>query len=275
MRRAVVAVVLLVVALTVPAAAADMRLTATADPTRVSAGTRVLTVRLEMQTGDREENFGVDIGLPRYASAGAREPIGSPLRHGGVRLRGPGEVGWALAIPEFPASACVQGATEKVERLYVRLPPASTSVLELRFRLLAPPARRRLNVRLTATGGTLPVPRQLVASAVLRGRGRPLLTLERLGRTGRSVQPAGHTARWLAGAVVSLQAARGAMFNDFDAGSGRFVTLARARVDRRGRFRFARWAAARPGAYLLRVIYGGGRRALPARSCPKRMLVRR
>ena len=255
-------------------ASAQLELSTAVEPTMLEyPQQRVLTYRLAMATGDREERLSVAPGSLPFAN---RLP---------VTLEGPGVLGRGIhQDPAAASSDCPRHrtATGAFQYYVVTLPAHSTSVLVSPYRLVAAPWPHT-DLRLTYSFDSFsPVPSTpitFLGSPGLRSP-QPKLTgvtgvqirlstrpLSKIGvparvRLGKSILIRGRTDPAVRGNRIVVRASH-------TVGSRRAVTVtvARVRVAADGRFR-VRWRPRSRGTYGVYAVYHSQRAALSNDSTP-------
>ena len=228
---------------------------------------RVLTYRLTMTTGEREERLSVS---PQHI------PFARP---GPLTLEGPGTL-QRLPIhgdPAPPGPGCPRIRTPSLPTYYytVVLPPRSTSVLVSPYRLIAAPWRGT-DLRLLYDFTTFdPATHKFVGPPALRSPQpvltgvsgvritltvRPISTFARPLRLGRAVLVHGRTQPAVGGDRIVLRALSYTR-------DPRVFTVAIVKVRGDGRFSF-RWRPRQRGSYDLYAIYRSQRPQLSNDSTP-------
>lgn len=101
--------------------------------------TRVVGFHVVLRTGAQAERVAVAYDSPAYAVTG--EPVGGPLQDLVPKVSGAGSIDFVTDLPAFDAGRgdiCFRGRMPRTESVRVSLPPSSTTVLRLRFRLRLP-----------------------------------------------------------------------------------------------------------------------------------------
>lgn len=264
-------------------AGAGVAFRSTVDPPELLyPGGRELTYRLEMRTGDRQEELGLSL-TPGGWGGGRFGEAGSPLAPIGVALEGPGRMELGPELHGDPAR-CLRGSVIHFTTVDVTLPADSISTLVARYRTgFAPPLPgARYGLVAEASGGTLDRPVSIeLPGPRLRGRRGVRIGLQTAPRSsdeifveppsirrGQPISLSGTTDPPVAGQRIELRY----RYEGSEATGGRPAggVLATIRADRRGRFRHRGWRPRRRGLYRLTAAYRSQRRSLASdESCSR------
>ena len=202
-----------------------------------------------------------------------RNTAGRVLRLQTPTLQGPGHLGTAQLIADFPINTCFRGPTAGIAGFDVALDAhTTTTVRQTMVAIHRPPWPRADYTPRLSQGAQAPTPIavphitmagkqgvhvQLHANPPLGGSRR---RLPRTARAGRDLSIAGRTSPVLVHAQLLVQA------RPYTRGTKR-ITTGEVRTDERGRFRTLPWRPG-PGDYLVVASYHRPRHGLlPDRSC--------
>ena len=275
-------------AVSAPAAGGVIYETSVMPEETVFPATREVTYRISMLGGERSETVRLEFAPPGWARPGARR--GAPAYAGLTSLEGPGTFMPDAIAPSPPAPQdrglalpCGEDAVAVATRRGTVQVPAGVRVTLVTTWSLSRQAPfaftdYRPDVTAAVTGGaahTVDLPRPRIVGPA--GVPLRLLPVNRPGRAGGSIRVRGRTDAALAGEKITLR-----LFGPVSshrrpalvATPERFRPVARARVDRLGRFEF-RWRPAQRGQYGAYPLYRGKPGViLRDRGCPIRLVVR-
>lgn len=254
--------------------------------------TREVTYRVSIVADASDETLEIEQGAPTWGEQ-AIYRAGAPAYHVQTSLEGPGQFTPApIAVPTPPGpSRGLVLPCDGAERFAprpplgsrrgtLRLPAGAQTTLATTWRLSsqAPFASTDYRPRLTATRGNMSQDIFLPRPRIVGPTGVPIrLLTSKQGRAGRTMKVRGRTNPALVGERISLRLIGPIKSNAHPAivaSPGKFRTVARARVDRLGRFEY-RWHPRRAGLYGAYPDYPGRPPAiLRDRGCPVLIKIR-